>query len=230
MTHKPAPLSVDSTPRIVTSPSSAPKPTFTIPPENSEALFVGDSYTEGSGASTARLAWAHLVSKQMGWKATYAGVGGTGFTWGGGDKGDDGETISERVVKLSKREGLQPKVVVLQGGQNDWRADADIVAVSVADAVGLARKAWPDATVIVFGPAAPQPLATSIERIDASVEEGAIEADALSINPARGRWFTANNSREFDFDTAHVNDGGHALIADRFIAALEKFENGQRRI
>lgn len=229
--NRPAVGSTVAPPSVpVAEPSSPTDKPFITPPKGSDALFVGDSYTAGTGASKPSHAWPQLVAKHLGWDATYAGAGGTGFTWGGGEIGTDGKSIIDRIAVLAKDSNLNPAVIVLQGGQNDWRAEASEVSQAVVDAVTAAEAAWPDASVIVFGPTAPQPLGASIERIDQSVERGAIVVDALSINPAKSQWFTVKNSPGFDFDGAHVNDGGHQLIADRFIEALRRFEDGRRRV
>src|SRR5690606_5182268 len=52
---------------------SAPAPTKATQPI---AVFIGDSYTSGYGASIPTLAWASLVASGEGWKAVNRGRGG----------------------------------------------------------------------------------------------------------------------------------------------------------
>ena len=222
-----------SVPLSVGTPAPLPSPTnhalFVTPPEGAVALFVGDSYTLGTGASTPNNSWAQLVADGYGWDATFEAVGGTGFTWGGGADGGAGDTINERLQRVVDAGEIEPEVVVLQGGQNDWRASPIELRTAVMKAAAISKQAWPDADVILFGPAAPQPLGKSIERMDTAVEGGALSAGAYSINPGRSNWFTDENSSKYDFDKAHVNDAGHELIWQQFVAALRAFEAGDQR-
>lgn len=196
-------------------------------PKNPQVLIVGDSYAQGTGASSEANRWTTLLADTQGWDAQVDGIGGTGFTWGGGEDGKDGETFSARIAQHAKDGTINPALVILEGGQNDYRADAADLAAAVKKDVQAVRAAWPKTEVIVIGPAAPEPLATDIERMDTSVEAGARAADAYSINPRATKWFNDDNSAQFNFDGAHVNDGGHKLIAAKIAVALKQFELGE---
>lgn len=206
--------------------AATPTPALSIP-AGSDVLLIGDSYAEGTGASSTATAWPALLGTQQGWNMTVDGIGGTGFTWGGGADGSAGQTFSARLAQRATDPNLTPELVILEGGQNDYRADAKDLTAAVAADVDAAKAAWPNAAVIVLGPAAPEPLASSIERMDTSIEAGAQRAGAYSINPRAGQWFTTANSPEFDFDGAHVNDGGHSLIAQKIGEAMAAFGEGR---
>jgi lysophospholipase L1-like esterase len=51
------------------------------------AVFFGDSYTHGTGASTATTSWVPLVSAAMGWGTENLGRGGTGYVATSNEKG-----------------------------------------------------------------------------------------------------------------------------------------------
>lgn len=207
--------------------SSAPTgPSPLDVPSGSKVLIVGDSYAAGTGASSERTRWTSILERDQHWDVTVDGVGGTGFTWGGGTDGTDGDTFAARIAEHASNENLNPALVILEGGQNDYRADAGDLSSAVADDVSAVKAAWPGAQVVVLGPAAPEPLATDIERMDSSVQAGALRAGAYSINPRTTKWFTAENSPKFNFDGAHVNDGGHELIASKIGDALDQFAKG----
>lgn len=192
----------------------------------SQVLIIGDSYAQGTGASSTATQWTTLLTKDRGWNTVLDGIGGTGFTWGGGVDGTDGDTYSTRIAAHAKDTNLNPALVILEGGQNDYRADAADLSKAVTDDVAAVQAAWPTSKVVVIGPAAPEPLATDIERMDTSVQSGARAANAYSINPRATKWFTVENSPGFNFDGAHVNDGGHKLIAQKIGEALDQFEQG----
>lgn len=216
-----------ATPRpIPTFSSAASRLGALTVPDSAQVLIIGDSYAQGTGASNDAAKWTTILAKDQGWDAVVDGIGGTGFTWGGGDDGQAGNVYSARIKKHAQDPSLKPSLVILEGGQNDYRADAADLTHAVADDVASVRAAWPAAQVIVVGPAAPEPLATDIERMDTSVQAGAIRAQAFSINPRATKWFDEKNSPGFNFDGAHVNDGGHALIAQKIGEALDQFTEG----
>jgi hypothetical protein len=102
-----------------------PEPTETLStlrdslPAGSNALIIGDSYTQGHAASAGN-GYAEVLGRDLGWKTTVNGVGGTGYTAGGGNGGSGTQQFSTRIAELAGPE-LAPAIVILQGGQNDWR-------------------------------------------------------------------------------------------------------------
>ncbi|MCU1567198.1 MAG: hydrolase family protein, partial [Pseudarthrobacter sp.] len=71
--------------------------------------------------------------------------------------------------------------------------------------------------VVVFGPAAPQPLAEELRGVNSAVRAGAAAANAPYVDAVEAGWFTTANSREFDADGIHPNSAGHAFIAEKFL-------------
>ena len=73
-----APPSVIARPPSTTSPSPRPQ---------SRAIFIGDSYTQGFGASTEALKWTSLVAEAQNWEEINLGLGGSGYVATSGVKG-----------------------------------------------------------------------------------------------------------------------------------------------
>lgn len=188
--------------------------------EDPDALIVGDSFTEGYGSSRPDLSWAHLAGATLGWNVTIDGVGGTGFTKDTATDGRVGMDFRSRVL-AHKDSGATFDVVVLQGGLNDWFVDGDTEAAKVRASVRTARAAWPDAVIMVFGPAEPIAGGYHLQNAD-RIRLAAGAAGATYIEPnGHEPWIDAANSPMLDFgDGLHLNDAGYGYLAARFVDAV----------
>jgi len=208
------------------TPTPAPTPAVTAPsvadlPANTRALIVGDSFTEGYGASSPAANWADIAASSLGWRAEIDGVGGTGFTKTTATDGSTDVGFRQRLLNEA-RTGSTYDVIVLQGGLNDLDATAEAEDTAVQQAVRTARTQWPDAVVVVFGPA--EPLGQGTARLVhlATIRDASQAAGAVFIDPSNPRpWITEDNSDLLDLgDGLHLNDSGYAYLAARFVAAV----------
>lgn len=184
-------------------------------PKNPRLLVLGDSYAQGFAASPLTKGFAYLVGSDLGWKTTVNGVGGTGFTYGG-TTGID-LSFGTRIKAYIASDAPAPDVVVLEGSQNDYRSVGKISKAIVAD-VGLLKKAYPKAVVVLFGPAAPQPLQSQLSAIDTADAAAAAQLKIPYISPFQQNWFTTANTKQYGYsDGAHLNTAGHRFLADRFL-------------
>ncbi|MGR2752733.1 SGNH/GDSL hydrolase family protein [Agromyces arachidis] len=191
-------------------------------PESPSALIIGDSFSEGVGASKPDAGWARTAADALSWRATIDAVGGTGFTKGNASDGRIGLAFGDRIAAHAAS-SAEYDVIVLQGGLNDFLAPHREEVLATVEAVEAARERWPDAAIVVFGPL--EPLALGVQRsarLDA-VREGAAEAEATFIDPELpAAWINERNSPRFDSgDGLHLNDAGYAYIAARFAAVIE---------
>lgn len=187
--------------------------------ENTTALFIGDSYTHGTGASDKSLRWSTLVAGTAGWFEVNEALGGTGFVTTSSVNGcgrDYCGTYSEVIESLS----VDPAVVVIAGGQNDFRAfaaDPAGVSAAIQSTYNLARERFPEARIISVGPSIIGQVSETVVAFDAAVQAAAssvgaeyvtlISPDALDGSMDAG-------------DGGHVNDTGHRAIADRVVTIL----------
>jgi acyl-CoA thioesterase-1 len=189
--------------------------TFTIP-KNPRLLVIGDSYAQGFAAAPLTKGFAYLVGSDLGWKTEVKGVGGTGFTYGGPNGAH--EDYTTRIKSYIAAGGTAPDVIVLEGSQNDYRSVGTVTKAVVTD-VGLLKKAYPKSTIVLFGPAAPQPLQAQLSTIDAADAAAATQLGIPYISPFRQNWFTTANTKQYGYsDGAHLNTAGHRYLADRFLA------------
>lgn len=122
-------------------------------PEVPVAVFVGDSYTTGSGASTPARRWTSLLSREMGWfeenmgspGAGYLNVGrGTGCPQGGCPSFSK---LASKVIAASKA-----NFVVVAGGRADSGQDPEAVRAAAAELFSQVKKGLPKAKIIVISP------------------------------------------------------------------------------
>lgn len=201
--------------------SYTPAVTYTPPPKPDTALFIGDSYTAGVGASAKTHRWTTLLSKEMRWVEANYGLGGTGYVTTAGRNGcgrAECPTYPDRLAESMGQVG--PEFVVIAGGQNDFSAYQDNpnqVEVAIRDSFAQTLKAYPEAEIIAVGPSDPGGTSDVAEAMDAVVREEAeaIDAEYVSlIDPP-----VIEDDMVVD-DGSHVNNEGHAAIAERVLETL----------
>ena len=212
--------SLDS--RVGTSPVAGGEPT-PDPSPRPEAFpggprvsFYGDSYTLGTGASSADRRWSTIISTERGWNEFNPSVNGLGFVnnrsiFGAGDVPD--------LVGRST-----PDIVFITMGLNDNfsydRASMDIDKQITSDFDRL-KKALPDARFIVV-----EPFWYTDERPESlGVISGWVKDAAVSIGanyiPGASHWIEGHPEWMAD-DGLHPNDEGYAEMAKRMDAELTK--------
>ena len=129
-----------------------PQPTQSAAPS---VLFIGDSYTGGSGL--AELSPSCVAATHMGWLCRLAAVPGTGYISGGPANrftvdpyASESTSLAERIPRLAKI--YEPSVVVLDGGRNDEFPPRDDVFKAMAATIDQVRRAWPTATLVFVRP------------------------------------------------------------------------------
>jgi lysophospholipase L1-like esterase len=193
-------------------------------PVGPRAIFLGDSYTEGSAGSCygGYVIYAGIAAGLDAWPS---GVGGTGILNNGG--GADGkkkfrERVSTDVVPFN------PDVVVIAGGINDlmyaedkqtlseYRTEYDLLIEEI-------KNGLPAAKIVVLGPFFPQTPSTSSYSSSLTkirdVNQAAAQASEVPFIDVF--YFTdANKSKYISDDNVHPNDAGHEYLGKRLGAEL----------
>lgn len=198
------------------SPSASASPAAEVEPV---ALFVGDSYTVGQGASSPEARWSTLVAEEMGWQELNVADGGTGFV----TRRPELERLNyPEQLKSVKRNSVD--VVVIAGGQNDFkslRKNPTAVFDGVANTYALAARRFPDAEIISVGPSTPWVVALEARALDSAVraaaaDNGATYISLLDPNIVEGKLVNK--------DGIHTTDAGNTQIAERVLATLQADE------
>ncbi|WOF22132.1 SGNH/GDSL hydrolase family protein [Microbacterium betulae] len=199
--------------------TAAVQPAPILLADDPTVLIFGDSWTYGSAATDPEGGYAYLVGESLGWDTIVDGVRSSGYL----KPGIDGPDYGDRIAALDP--ALDPDLVILQGSINDRRQDLSRYADAVNGAWDALVELYPDAAVVVLGPA-PQvlPVEETTARIDAELAALASTRGWWYISPVSEEWIT-----EADYDwvidtsetgTNHPGDAGHAYLAGRLADAI----------
>ncbi|WP_197517384.1 SGNH/GDSL hydrolase family protein [Microbacterium karelineae] len=211
-------------PQIAAPGGSAPAATSADPlvslPVEPSLLIFGDSWTWGRAATDPEtLGYAARVGDQLGWPTAVDGERASGYL----RSGFEGGTYISRIRALDH--DAAPDLVVIQGSINDRREDLSLLRAAAEDAWDALAAAYPDASLVVFGPA-PQvlPIEPATRMIDEILRRAAADRGVPYVSPIAEEWITTANYDTL-IDTSpegndHPSDAGHAYLADRLVAAL----------
>ena len=168
------------------------------------AVIMGDSYTASEHLDNRSDGWAYKLAAAEHWDAKVAGIGSTGFVNQGPCGGDAYANRMSRVLSAN------PKVLVVQGGLNDWKASPKDVETA-ADMLLKSASAVP--TLVVVGPPSAPARAETLPEIDAALARAAKANGAKYISALD--W-----DLEFLPDRLHLTPAGHTKFAELAAKAL----------
>jgi len=212
-------LRYDAT-RIEQGPSDTSATPF-APPANGgpTAVFIGDSYVSGAGASDLGHRWTSIVSMYKLWTEENIGIGSTGYALAAPGCG------AERCGSFEEMAGyavtLNPPVVVVAGGTNDFDEfvrDPTAIVNAIYNTMGTLRTGLPTARIIAVGPSsagAVPPFVTAYEGVVRDAVN-AIGGEFVSLTDP-----DVVDESMLDPDGVHVDDKGHAAIAAAVEQALK---------
>jgi lysophospholipase L1-like esterase len=175
--------------------------------------FLGDSWTEGIGATALR-GYAVRTALRLGWEFHELGVGGSGYVQAG-----RGSTFDERVDRAV---ATDPDVLVVQGSINDRKGPLDALGPAALRTLAhLHRVVGPDTVVLVLGASyTPGTERAVIDDINDAIAAAAERAGFRFVDPAAAGWSDPARP-DIWWDENHPNDTGHQKIADRLAPLLE---------
>ncbi len=184
------------------------------------AVFIGDSYASGTGASSPATRWTTLASTALNWKEVNIGRGSTSYLATGTMAGCGLDYCPNYLQMVPEAVKHSPSIVIVSGGQNDF-SNFEKRPQSVVDAINATYQAihekLPDAKVVAVGPSTPWGVGDTVTRLDKAVQEAAKANGATYVS------LIAPDVVDMAMvakDGAHVLDSGHAAIAERVESAL----------
>lgn len=181
------------------------------------ALFFGDSYFVGGGCSPdpkAVMAW--LAGVELGYRPVVRGGGGTGFV-AGNPEYDVPPYLAQ--IHDGALDTKNPRLVVIEGGSNDTGQPLDQIRRNAKKVLQIARKDYPDATLILVGPidtyggyADSDPIRDVVRKV----------AKRLHVPFVNAQKWTAGRDDLLCDDYVHPTYEGHVYLGHRLAAALKK--------
>ena len=175
--------------------------------------FIGDSYCDGTGASTKLTGWTSIASQELGWFEKNACIGGAGYITISGRKGYQ-EAIDGVLASL------KPAIIVISGGKNDLglmtEGGTEISDASCALFKGI-KKSLPKAHVVVVSPFWDTTKAPTVLGHEISAVRICANQYGARFLPNTHTWFVGN-VKLFDLVVGAPNDKGQTFIAEKFVA------------
>ena len=217
-TPSPQPGSGASSAGATAEPATTPTPSPTARPL--AAVFMGDSYSAGMGASAPALRWTTLVADQEGWIELNAARAGTGYLKASGGTLCGNELCPNYLHVVPHVIRAEPGVVVVAGGQNDlgaFPAKRAATIAAITQTFADLRRGLPGARIVAVGPSTPWAITPDLIALDAAVQDAAAMVGAEYLSLIKPNVLVP---AMISPDGVHVSDAGHAAIAARVIAAL----------
>jgi lysophospholipase L1-like esterase len=192
------------------STTTAPAP----PPAEPRIAFIGDSWTEGIGA-TALEGYAEVTADRLGWASEVLGVGGSGYVAPG-----RGSTFEQRIDRAV---AFDPDVVVVQGSINERATDLAVLAIAAGRTLAELRdKVDDDAQILVVGASyVPGEDVGVVAGINRTIGAAAARVGLPFVNPAVEDWNDPQDPSIWA-DSRHPNDLGVAQVADHLVPLLRE--------
>ena len=187
-----------------------------------DAAFIGDSYTQGVGASGPESRWVTLVSGKEGWEPHNFGRSGTGYLAVGAPSECGHLKCLNYVKTVPLVVAAKPHFVFVSGGQSDFETflkDPGSVITAIDATYTLLRAGLPDTPIYAIGPSTTGTVTKQILEFDTAVRSAAARVGAtyvslLQPNVIKPTFIAA--------DRSYVNDAGFAAIAERVEESIKK--------
>jgi lysophospholipase L1-like esterase len=201
--------------------SASPSPTATG--ASGPVVFLGDSVTEGTTASSPARRWTALVAAELGQKEVNLGHARTGYLRRGPADSCGGEQCPSFAESVADVVAAKPSTVVVTGGGNDTGLPAQDVAEAVSTTLASLRKGLPDARIYVVNPWWDlREVPDSLAPLTATVRAAAKTSGATFLDTKQPLVGQPDLMVE---GGTNPNDAGHAALAKAVTAAIGQQPN-----
>jgi lysophospholipase L1-like esterase len=184
------------------------------------AVFIGDSTTQGVGASAPEMRWVTEVATAEGWEPRNLGRIGTGYLSTAESKVCGATTCPNFQEMARIAVSQKPQVVVVSGGQSDFdlfAKDPTAVKAAISETYDVLRAKLPDARIYAIGPSTTGTINKATTAFDAAVRAAAAKVKATYVSLLQPNVVTSSFIAP---DGVHLNDAGHAALAARVEQAI----------
>mgnify|MGYP000221072250 CR=1 FL=1 len=181
------------------------------------ALWIGDSYTAGTGSDLTTTSYARQVCSAMGWVCNVDAAGGTGFV---AAIDEDFAPLPARLDKTYDR--FFADVIIVDAGRNDGKIPDGPVRESAEAYFDRLRDYWPKAELIAILPWYLDKEQYS-DRIKVIIRDVAEKHGAKIVDPYSEGWTISSKTEAMLMpDNAHFFQPGHDLVTRRLVSAFRK--------
>lgn len=176
-----------------------------------EVAVISDSFTAGSGMDSGPGSrWPELLTTE-GFDVSPYAVSGTGYA----ATLQTSSGTSSFVTRIADISDTDITRLVFFGSINDGFYDYEAVHSAAAVAYSTAQERWPNAQILVIGPASPSwPVPNGTITARDAVRDAASEADLSFVDPIEESWFERRPDL-IGMDTVHPTDEGHVYLSEQ---------------
>lgn len=178
--------------------------------------FLGDSYTQSTGAPSASRTYAAAIAEMLGFDLYADGIGSTGWLSSGGNV--PAARVATNIGALTRA----PDTIVTALGYNDNGADAAGLATLQAQydaTIAALRTAWPAARLVTLGPWTPIGPTAGLTNVRNALLARAA-ANGIPFIDVEGIITAANKAIYTGTDNVHPNAAGHQYLGRRIAPLL----------
>ena len=162
--------------------------------KRNRCIIIGDSFTEGTGATGIYEGFANQINYATGWEVWQSGSGSTGYL----NPGTAGRKKFRDRIHTDVIEN-NPNIVIIAGGINDGsftQAEIEAEARLLYDTI---LKGCPGVALVVIGPFYPTTFYSAVSHVRAALLAATGEYNIPFIDPTNPStpWITANNQNSY---------------------------------
>ncbi|MFI7152955.1 SGNH/GDSL hydrolase family protein [Nonomuraea sp. NPDC050022] len=178
-------------------------------------MFVGDSFTVGSGPVPLWRTYATESARLLGWQPVIAGAGGTGYL----NQGRVGRTFQESFeAELAWRPA--PDMLIISGGHNDSPWSPTNVRRAAASLISEARTHWPRTRILMIGPIWLHDTPRKAYRLRDALSGLAQQEAVPFLDPLAEQRITGTPPGQLLPDGIHPTAEGHLHLAQWLVDAI----------
>lgn len=192
-------------------------------PLSESVLFVGDSFTTGTGAGPEG-GYPCIVARVMGWSCNVDAQGSTGFV-NAGVQARDGKTKKLFDRLATDRGQFEVDTLIIDGGRNDLGYAVEPVLAAMREYLNAARSNWPNAKILMVLPSYATPaIYPQYPQLRSGMEKLVKDVGAQLIDPIAQGWYALPvDIRSIVIgDGVHLNPAGQDHVADQLLNALSR--------
>lgn len=184
------------------------------------ALWIGDSYTAGAGATSSATGEALMTTRVLGWLPALDAEGGTGFVANGHANSLTYEPVPDRLRHDKRKFSPPPAVVVIDAGRNDVAYPEGRVRRAVVSYFRALARAFPKSAIVVIAPFVMRSKPTDYRGLRCLLDSEADLHDWAFVDPLGEGWINKKSAKLVVGDGVHPNQEGYDYIVKHLAPAI----------
>lgn len=190
-------------------------------PNQPIALWIGDSYTAGAGATTSATGEALATSAALGWQSDMDAEGSSGYVARGRRQSPTNNAVPARIAAdAASFRGVD--VVLIDAGRNDVGHPPKAFRRAVVASFNAVAKGFPSAAVVVIAPFLMTSKQHGFLAMRRVLRQQARKRHWAYVDPIAEGWINRASAKLVVSDRIHPNQQGYDYIVAHLAPAIKK--------